>query len=257
MYLALIYVVQCATVLEIPCPFIGFGRYGCRVRNATVPRRDDYEIKFDGSDAYRNIIRFVSFINSIVEVVPGQLVPAFPSLKSVQLKGCDVNGRYDDDLLKELTSIEGVFLDRNGVTSISEGAFKELADLKEIYIMNEQLTTLPEKLFQHNPKLKTLILIGNGFTHLAPNSFKFNQELITVDLHRNNLETLPAEIFKNNQKLYRIDLNENQIEKLAPGTFGGLNELDTLEMNKNVCIDSKITISQLDKELSQCYDSWN
>ncbi len=255
----------------------------CTVSDLTLTKQN-HDLRFTGSAQERGRIKSLYFHSSKFEVLPAQFFQIFSNLEHISVFRCDVNGRIDDNLLKDMGPITNVALRVNDISDVSEGAFKQLKDVHTISLSSNEITTLPENVFKYNTKLTNIDLDGNQITHLSPKTFKFNQQLRAINLRRNalrnipenlfgslrvlediylsdnQLETIPASVFKNNPRLDCIDLDSNKIKMLSPDTFKNLNKLEKLYLSGNQCINQQYgfgrSIGRSGEDLTQCYSNW-
>lgn len=124
---------------------------------------------------------------------------------------------------------------------------KELTSVERLFLSNNTLTTIPDQYFDNFIKLKTLSLKRNGLT-----VFKIKSNVLTkLNLERNNLSTV-ADVnapqlktlhiqgnnihnvnFNHLKSLEIIDFSENAITQLQKGVFSDLKNLEKISMNNN------------------------
>ncbi len=159
-----------------------------------------------------------------------------PKLKILDLHNSHI-GSLDDDLFRDLRSLENINLSFNEIGRLPGGIFADCASLKEIRAINFTGSgadaNLPSALFANLSSLVQVELIANRLSALPEDLFRKTYNLKTAFLNRNKLVSLPASIFRDNQNLELLDLSYNRLTDLNDNVFQGLEKLATLHLQNN------------------------
>ncbi len=155
-----------------------------------------------------------------------------------------------------LSTLEGLRLHFNDLTTLPPGLFHGLSSLKTLNLGNNHLTTLPNGIFAGLSSLRTLALSGNPLTTLPAGIFSGLTELdkLSLSLHYNELtplhggiftgltelkslglwipnrSTLPDDLFSELSTLKGLYLAGNRLTTLPAGIFAGLSLLESLDL---------------------------
>ena len=121
----------------------------------------------------------------------------------------------------------------NPIPELKAGDFSGLSTLEGLRLHLNDLTTLPPGLFHGLSSLKTLNLGSNHLTTLPVGIFAGLSSLRTLALSGNPLTTLPAGIFSGLTELDKLwlSLHYNELTPLHGGIFSGLTVLNTLRLS--------------------------
>ncbi len=157
-----------------------------------------------------------------------------------------------------LSSIEGIYLSFNELTSLPPGIFGGLASLNTLTLHSNPIESLPVDVFAGLTSLERLALeLGENypgnlvarlfagltslrelrlvvrFDTLPAGVFAELSSLKTLDLNNSHLVNLPADLFSGLASLEYLDLGMNQLSFLPEGIFSGLPSLRGLELGGN------------------------
>ncbi|TRY70275.1 hypothetical protein TCAL_11549 [Tigriopus californicus] len=139
-------------------------------------------------------------------------------------------------LLQPLTELQGLYLSRNkirSITSESKGAlYKPFFSLLHIDLSWNKLHVIHGYVFVGFPSVKTLNLSGNAIHTVSAHAFGL-PSLETLDMSDNLLEELHDHFFDTSTKLTEIDVSHNRLSRLNDGTFGLLMSLSLLDLSYN------------------------
>ncbi len=132
-----------------------------------------------------------------------------------------------------LTSLQGINLAQNNLTSLPERIFSGLPALQQLLLSYNRLTSLPEGVFSGLSSLEQLRLDSNSIIGLQDGIFSELTSLQGLYLGRNQLARLSAGTFSGLASLVGIDLAWNNLSALPAGTFSGLSSLEGLSLAQN------------------------
>ncbi len=118
----------------------------------------------------------------------------------------------------------------NPIPELKAGDFSGLSSLEGLLLQYNDLTTLPPGFFHGLSSLKTLNLENNRLTTLSTGVFAGLSSLRTLALSGNPLTTVPAGIFYGLTALdkLRLSLHYDELTPFHGGIFSGLTVLNTL-----------------------------
>ncbi len=153
------------------------------------------------------------------------------------LTGLDLIGNklttLPDGIFDNLTSLTTLNLAHNGLTTLPDGIFDNLTNLTYLGLIWHELGTISDAVFDNLTSLKTLDLKSGPLTSLPEGVFDNLTALTTLDLYGNKISTLPDEIFKNLTNLEELELGSNELSAIPAGTFVGLTSLTNLYLDEN------------------------
>ena len=137
-------------------------------------------------------------------------------------------------LFDELSSLQTLTLNDNGLSSLQGNAFAELDSLTYLELEGNALTELPPGLFDGLTKLVRLRLDGNQLTTI-PAGVDSLVSLQVLNLRDNKLTTLPAGAFDSLVLLQELHLDANELDQnpLPDDLFAPLTALTTLELQQS------------------------
>lgn len=139
-------------------------------------------------------------------------------------------------LLQPLTELQGLYLSRNkirSITSESKGElYKPFFSLVHIDLSWNKLHVIHGYIFVGFPSVKTLNLSGNAIHTVSAHAFGL-PSLETLDVSDNLLEELHDHFFDTSPKLTEIDVSHNRLSRLNDGIFGLLTRLSLLDLSHN------------------------
>ena len=132
-----------------------------------------------------------------------------------------------------LTSLQGLHMWNNDLTSLPEDVFDGLASLQQLILFSNQLASLPDGVFDGLSSLKVLDLDNNDLTSLPEDVFDGLTSLRRLGLGSNRLASLPNGVFDNLTILERLTLYDNSLSELPADVFDGLTSLQLLSLDSN------------------------
>ncbi len=138
-----------------------------------------------------------------------------------------------DGIFDNLTSLTTLNLSHNDLTTLPDGIFDNLTNLTYLGLIWHELGTISGAVFDNLTSLKTLELKNGPLTSLPDGVFDNLTALTTLDLQSNKISTLPDEIFKNLTNLEQLELDNNELSAIPAGTFVGLTSLTKLYLDRN------------------------
>lgn len=195
---------------------------------------------------FRTIIIRGDLYGEMKKKVPITTLPVdiFSNTKNVEdLEITDCLTELDETIIKDLTKLNTLTLNKNNFTTLSETLFKNNVNLTKLEIRNSNedeenkdkiMVTLPENIFKGLDQLVYLKLDRNRFTETLPvGLFKGLTKLKELDLGTNLLPSLPEGIFKGLINLEHLDIGDNKFTTLPAGIFQGLPKLKYLFIMNN------------------------
>ncbi|XP_055316823.1 protein artichoke [Sitodiplosis mosellana] len=185
-----------------------------------------------------------------------------PTLNSIDLSHNEISdagmiGRA----IKDLPKLEVLKLDRNFITTLSEGTFVDLEYLKELYLNDNSIAEIHHGAFHKMPRLKLLHLENNFLRRVHPESFlqtsgsgveylhlQYNEisnieevkslldalpMLKFLDLSYNKLETVPFGSLRGHGSLEQLCLDHNYISRIERDAFMAMPGLRELRLKNN------------------------
>ncbi|XP_071851274.1 uncharacterized protein [Apostichopus japonicus] len=137
------------------------------------------------------------------------------------------------DAFMNQLNLKDLFLQRNMIEIISDGAFNFNSKMKVIDMTNNTLSHLPGKIFWKTTNLATLKLSENELNFLPDELLHKTPNLKELQLSRNKLQDLSENIFMNLKHLVTIILSRNFIHTLPPKIFSSLSSVETLKISRN------------------------
>ena len=132
-----------------------------------------------------------------------------------------------------LSSLTGLSLSENRLTTVPEGIFTGLSSLERLEMAGNALTSLPEGVFAKLSRLTWLDLGSNALTALPEGIFSGLASLETLWMNGNSLTELPEAVFRGLSHLQVLLLSDNSIAALPPEIFQGLSSLEELRLDGN------------------------
>ena len=134
----------------------------------------------------------------------------------------------------DLAGITGdLLLSDAGIAVLHDGDFSGLTSLQGLNLGHNDLTSLPEDVFDGLTSLEELFLEANNLSELPADVFDGLTSLQWLYLDSNNLSELPADVFDGLTSLQWVHLGHNDLTSLPDGFFEGLSDLDWLRLEGN------------------------
>ena len=134
---------------------------------------------------------------------------------------------------EQLSQIERLSLNGQGLTSLKAGDFAGLTGLELLSLGSNQLAELPEDLFAGLASVKFLYLGYNRLTQLPEGLFAGLSSLEALRFESNQLSELPGGLFAGLSNLRVLELDHNSLTQLSQNQFADLANLEELELNSN------------------------
>ncbi|KAJ8718102.1 hypothetical protein PYW07_006032 [Mythimna separata] len=156
-----------------------------------------------------------------------------------------------------LTSLDALYLNNNGIYTLSNMCFKtltglltldlsnnkissidfdktDLGNLQSLFLRNNRLAQIKQEHFHDLNSLEYLDLSGNSISQLEPNSFKSLKSLINLEISDNPLSgTLKTDTFDGLVSLPTLDISRNLLTTVQNASFNDMNELKDLNMSRS------------------------
>ncbi|KAM5164518.1 transforming growth factor beta activator LRRC33 [Mantella aurantiaca] len=130
------------------------------------------------------------------------------SLKWLDLSKNNLNGNMVTTLLKNLTSLEYLYLDYNVIMRLDDSIFEGLHSLRELSLQGNYIYEIEERTFDHLKKLETLNLAFN----LLPCIVDFSLiQLKALNLSFNHIEWFLSQEVDVDFQLEKLDISHNQL----------------------------------------------
>ena len=162
------------------------------------------------------------------QVTPGQLA----AVTLLDLRRTGIHDLQARDF-NGLSSLTGLSLSENRLTTVPEGIFTGLSSLERLEMAGNALSSLPEGVFAKLSRLTWLDLGSNALTALPEGIFSGLASLETLWMNGNSLTELPEAVFRGLSHLQVLLLSDNSIASLPEGIFQGLSRLEELRLDGN------------------------
>ena len=162
------------------------------------------------------------------QVTPGQLA----AVTLLDLRRTGIHDLQAQDF-NGLSSLTGLSLSENQLTTVPEGIFTGLSSLERLEMAGNALSSLPERVFGKLSRLTWLDLGSNALTALPEGIFSGLASLETLWMNGNSLTELPEGVFRGLSHLQVLLLSDNSIASLPEGIFQGLSRLEELRLDGN------------------------
>ena len=136
-------------------------------------------------------------------------------------------------ILDGLTRLEYLELDSNVIPVIPPNALASAGNsLKKLYLYKNGIQNISEGAFANLSRLEILDLSQNGLNGSLPaTALRPLTSLLYLSLRNNRLQSLPPETFSTNKRLVSLDLSQNRrLEPLPGALFTGLANLANLSL---------------------------
>lgn len=136
-------------------------------------------------------------------------------------------------VLSHRINCKKMFLDRNEISTIEEGAFSGLVALTLLDLSHNHLSAVHHDTFSGLTALEFLYLQYNAIHTISPGSFETLTALFTLSLDHNSLSAVHHDTFSGLSALKFLNLHHNIIASVEPGSFVALTSLMTLTLYQN------------------------
>ncbi|CRK99841.1 CLUMA_CG013144, isoform A [Clunio marinus] len=185
----------------------------------------------NASAVFPNLERYQAKRCSILEVHYSNFI-GLPKLQMLDLSGNQIE-ILQDDVFKDLTSLELLQLSYNKIENINERNFNGLGNLELLELGHNQLQILNNDTFRQLSSLYHLRLTKNSIKHIEENSFNGLGKLTTLHLDHNQLDKLDFDIFAPLSSLQYLNLVQNNIKHIDGNVSQKLEKLEELNLNYN------------------------
>ena len=151
---------------------------------------------------------------------------------TLSINSKSINSLQADDL-SGLTSLEGLELRNNQLTSLPTGILSNLDSLTSLDLDSNQLASLSGSGLDGLASLQVLRLAGNRLTSLPASLFSNLIALTELNLSNNGLLNLPDGLLSGLNKLTDLDLSGNALTSLDSSVFAALTSLTELKLHNN------------------------
>ena len=138
-----------------------------------------------------------------------------------------------EDLFESCESLKKLYLQKNQISEIRNGAFDNLKKLTEINLSYNKMTTTSESLFEPCALLEKMSLVGNQIREINKDAFKNLKNLTSIYLHNNKLTTISECLFDSCESLEKLSLGGNRISEIRNGAFKNLKNLTSIYLHNN------------------------
>ncbi len=194
------------------------------------------------------IVALVSGVDDAADVTEDHLSAITGTLDLSSNTGLQSTGIKTGDF-HGLTSLTGLNLSGNNLTTLPIGIFTDLSSLTGLNLNSNNLQTLASNVFDSLTSLVSLELESASLTSLSRGIFDNLTGLTTLDLDSNDISVLPAGIFQYLTNLETLELDGNDLSSIPTNTFVGLTSLNALKLGSN-------TVDPLPINLSMAYVSF-
>jgi len=198
-------------------------------------------------------LRQLAELNLADNQISGLAPTAFsslPRLTTLSLEGNQL-GRQSQQLsvaLSQLTSLESLSLDNNGISGALTGHFLGgLGNLRQLTLAQNNLTSVEPDALAGLSSLRTLDLSQNKIDLISDRSFVSLTRLETLRLDMNHIVTLPSSGFSGLKALTSLDLSHNFLQSVTSEALVVLSKLRQLFLRDNdiIFLDGKLFDSLL------------
>ncbi|XP_035665461.1 uncharacterized protein LOC118408715 [Branchiostoma floridae] len=131
------------------------------------------------------------------------------------------------------TTITGLNLRGNQITSISQSDFSRYRNLETLNLVDNNISTINSQAFYLLPNLTKLELDSNQITILRDDMFTGLGNLQTLYLYSSEISDIQAGTFSSTPQLTSLYMDYNKLTVLRSGMFTGLGNLETLNIRNN------------------------
>uniref|UniRef100_A0A182JR08 LRRCT domain-containing protein n=1 Tax=Anopheles christyi TaxID=43041 RepID=A0A182JR08_9DIPT len=160
------------------------------------------------------------------------LVSCF-SLKELHLHSNRIRGPLNNTTLPRIRGLEILYLDKNSISSIHNGALETYPYLQMLSLRSNQIDVLEDHAFSGLASLQMLDLGHNGIVTISDASLKHLPRLIILDLTHNFLRALTADVVAPLPALKELRLDGNDISLIAEDALVNATQLHSLSLESN------------------------
>lgn len=195
-----------------------------------------------GSDVffkfYPTVLHLILRKNKIASIEK-RAFTSFKSLETLEITNTDILNNLRPGTFDELDSLKYLYLNWNGLTSISKNIFNKLVKVVRLELAFNKIKNIEIESFSGMIKLQILKLQSNQIKHLENDIFIGMPGLRELSINKNYLKYIPKNIFNRLQNLTHLKLGWNEINKIETDAFFGLdlsylilgcNNIDVIEI---------------------------
>lgn len=165
---------------------------------------------------------------SFADVLEGMTV------STLRLVSCQVGETLNKTLFEGLDSLKRLTVTGSKeLSTIPEDTFENLTSIETLELNNNGLKELPEKVFWPLTNVTSIQLGGNGMERLHSSQFMGLNDLVSLFLYKNRLKELPEGVFSNLTSLRNLDLLQNELTNITAEDFAGLSQLENVKLGGN------------------------
>ncbi|XP_053676040.1 uncharacterized protein LOC128726268 [Anopheles nili] len=162
-----------------------------------------------------------------------QALAACLSLKELHLHSNGIRGPLRNTTLPRIRGLEILYLDKNSIASIHNGALEAYPYLQMLSLHSNQIDVLQDHAFSGLASLQMLDLGHNGIVTISDASLKHLPRLIILDLTHNFLRALTADVVSPLPALKELRLDGNDISLIAEDALVNATQLHSLSLENN------------------------
>uniref|UniRef100_A0A182QMV3 LRRCT domain-containing protein n=1 Tax=Anopheles farauti TaxID=69004 RepID=A0A182QMV3_9DIPT len=155
------------------------------------------------------------------------------SLKELHLHSNGIRGPLRNTTLPRIRGLEILYLDKNSIASIHNGALEAYPYLQMLSLRSNQIDVLQDHAFSGLASLQMLDLGHNGIVTISDASLKHLPRLIILDLTHNFLRALTADVLAPLPALKELRLDGNDISLIAEDALVNATQLHSLSLENN------------------------
>uniref|UniRef100_A0A182XYQ4 Uncharacterized protein n=1 Tax=Anopheles stephensi TaxID=30069 RepID=A0A182XYQ4_ANOST len=155
------------------------------------------------------------------------------SLKELHLHSNGIRGPLQNTTLPRIRGLEILYLDKNSISSIHNGALEAYPYLQMLSLRSNQIDVLQDHAFSGLASLQMLDLGHNGIVTISDASLKHLPRLIILDLTHNFLRALTADVVAPLPALKELRLDGNDISLIAEYALVNATQLHSLSLESN------------------------
>ncbi|XP_058053682.1 uncharacterized protein LOC131205551 [Anopheles bellator] len=160
-------------------------------------------------------------------------IEACVSLKELDLHANGLKGPLRNTTLPAIRGLEILYLNKNSIASIHNGALEAYPYLQMLSLRNNQIDVLQDHAFSGLASLQVLDLGHNGIVTISGASLKHLPRLIILDLTHNFLRALTADVVAPLPALKELRLDGNDISLIAQNALVNATQLHSLSLENN------------------------
>uniref|UniRef100_A0A182J8T0 Uncharacterized protein n=1 Tax=Anopheles atroparvus TaxID=41427 RepID=A0A182J8T0_ANOAO len=155
------------------------------------------------------------------------------ALKELDLHSNGIKGPLQNTTLPAIRGLEILYLNKNSISSVYNGALEAYPYLQMLSLRNNQIDVLQDHAFSGLASLQVLDLGHNGIVTISGASLKHLPRLIILDLTHNFLRVLTADVVAPLPALKELRLDGNDISLIAESALVNATQLHSLSLENN------------------------